>query len=58
MPVTVDAAHREVAGLYNEHHRWLSAWLRFARMPLVDPASATDLRFGNLGGGESWRFGK
>lgn len=28
MPVTVDAAHREVAGLYNEHHRWLSAWLR------------------------------
>ncbi|WP_159916881.1 sigma-70 family RNA polymerase sigma factor [Pantoea sp. 18069] len=28
MPVIVDAAHREVAGLYNEHHRWLSAWLR------------------------------
>lgn len=28
MPVTVDPAHREVAGLYNEHHRWLSAWLR------------------------------
>lgn len=28
MPVTVDATHREVAGLYNEHHRWLSAWLR------------------------------
>ncbi len=27
----------------------VDAWLRFARMPLVDPASATDLRFGNLG---------
>ncbi|WP_332876949.1 metal-dependent hydrolase [Massilia sp. S19_KUP03_FR1] len=27
----------------------VDAWLRFARMPLVDPDSATDLRFGNLG---------
>jgi len=25
---------------------WLSAWLRFARMPLLDGDSATDLRFG------------
>ena len=28
MPATVDAAQREVASLYTEHHRWLSAWLR------------------------------
>lgn len=27
----------------------VDAWLRFARMPLVDRARATDLRFGNLG---------
>jgi inner membrane protein len=27
----------------------VDAWLRFARMPLVGPESATDLRFGNLG---------
>ena len=27
----------------------VDAWLRFARMPLVDPDHATDLRFGNLG---------
>lgn len=28
----------------------IDAWLRFARMPLIDVESATDLRFGNLGG--------
>jgi inner membrane protein len=28
----------------------VDAWLRFARMPLIDTDSATDLRFGNLGG--------
>jgi len=28
----------------------VDAWLRFARMPLIDAESATDLRFGNLGG--------
>jgi inner membrane protein len=28
----------------------IDAWLRFARMPLIDAKSATDLRFGNLGG--------
>lgn len=27
----------------------IDAWLRFARMPLIDATSATDLRFGNLG---------
>jgi inner membrane protein len=27
----------------------VDAWLRFARMPLIAPGSATDLRFGNLG---------
>lgn len=27
----------------------VDAWLRFARMPLIDPETATDLRFGNLG---------
>jgi inner membrane protein len=28
----------------------VDAWLRFARMPSVDADTATDLRFGNLGG--------
>jgi inner membrane protein len=27
----------------------VDAWLRFARMPLIAPGSATDLRFGNVG---------
>ena len=27
----------------------VDAWLRFARMPLIDPDHASDLRFGNLG---------
>ncbi len=40
MPVTVDAAHREVAGLYDAHHRWLSSWLR---KRLGDAHQAADL---------------
>lgn len=40
MPVTADGAHREIAGLYDAHHCWLSTWLRNR---LGDAHQAADL---------------